>query len=211
MSYAPSASVLLGLKRSPGLSGGHLLAIADPGIAAARPEVQAIAKNFPSGSRVVVDELPRKKDVKGWIRDYDVIHLSVHGKFDAGEPLLSYLSLGRGPDDDGRLTAAEMFGLPLEKSRLLVLSACETGRAEATHGNEIIGMVRSLIFAGAGTLVVSYWKVDSEATAVWMQTFYEVGASRPLPEAARAALLKVKSNPAYSHPYYWAAFTMVGR
>ncbi len=66
-----------------------------------------------------------------------------------------------------------MFGLALDKSRLVVLSACETGRAEATHGNEILGMVRALIYAGADTLVLSSWKVDSEATALWMQTFYE--------------------------------------
>ena len=92
-----------------------------------------------------------------------------------------------------------------------MLSGCETGRAEATHGNEILGMVRALIYAGAGTLVVSYWKVDSTATALWMRTFYETARSRPLQEAARAALARVKATPEYAHPYYWAAFTMVGR
>ena len=211
ISYAPSASVLLGLKRSPGSLGGRLLAVADPGIAAAGPEVLAIAKLFPGGSKVVTDSLAREADVKAWIRDFDVIHLSVHGKFDAGEPLLSYLNLGSGGGDDGKLTAAEMFGLPLERSRLVVLSACETGRAEATHGNEILGMVRALIYAGAGTLVLSYWEVDSAATALWMQNFYRVAQSRPLAEAARSALIQVKARPEYSHPYYWAAFTMIGR
>jgi CHAT domain-containing protein len=211
ISYAPSASVLLGLRRSPGISGGRLLAVADPGIAAAGPEVAAIAKLFPGRSRVVADELAREADVKAWIRDYDVVHLSVHGKFDAAEPLLSYLALGRGGGDDGRLTAVEMFGLPLEKSRLVVLSACETGRAEATHANEVLGMVRALLYAGAGTLVLSYWEVDSAATAVWMQAFYEAAQSRPLAEAARTALARVKARPEYAHPYYWAAFAMVGR
>lgn len=211
ISYAPSASVLLALRRSPGLAGGRLLAVADPGITAARPEVEAIAKLFPGRSKVVTDELAREADVKAWVRDYDVIHLSVHGKFDAGEPLLSYLNLGRGGGDDGRLTAAEMFGLPLDKSRLVVLSACETGRAETTHGNEVLGMVRALIYAGAGTLVLSYWEVDSAATALWMQTFYEAAQSRPVPEAARTALARVKAKPEFSHPYYWAAFTMIGR
>jgi len=211
VTYAPSASVLLGLKRSPGLSGGRLLAVADPDIVAARPEVSAIAKLFPGRSQVVIDELAREKDVKTWLRDFDVIHLSVHGKFDAAEPMLSYLSLARGAGDDGRLAAAEMFGLALDKSRLVVLAGCETGRAEATHGNEILGMVRALLYAGTGTLVLSHWKVDSEATALWMQTFYEAAFSRPMPEAARAALVKVKSNSVYSHPYYWAAFTIIGR
>ena len=211
ISYAPSASVLLSMRRSPGLAGGRLLAVADPGIPAAGPEVEAIAKLFPGRSKVVTDDLARESDVKGWVRDFDVIHLAVHGKFDAGEPLLSYLALGRGGADDGRLTAAEMFGLSLDRSRVVVLSACETGRAEATHANELLGMVRALIYAGAGTLVLSYWEVDSAATALWMQTFYEAAQSRPLPEAARLALARVKSRPEYGHPYYWAAFTMIGR
>jgi len=211
ITYAPSASVLLGLRRSPGLSGGRLLAVADPGIPAAGPEVRAIAQLFPGRSKVVTDDLAQEKDVKAWIRDFDAIHLSVHGKFAAAEPMLSYLSFARGGGDDGRLTAAEMFGLPLDRSRLVVLSACETGRAEATHANEILGMVRGLLYAGAGTLVLSYWEVDSDATALWMRTFYDAALSRPMPEAARAALLKVKGNSAYSHPYYWAAFAMIGR
>lgn len=211
VTYAPSASVLLGLKRPSSLSGGQLLAIADPGIVAARAEVQAIARLFPGRSQVVMDDLAREKDVKEWVRDFDVIHLAVHGKFDAAEPMLSYLVLAPGAGDDGRLTAAEMFGLALDKSRLVVLSGCETGRAEATHGNEILGMVRALMYAGAGAMVLSHWKVDSEATALWMQTFYEAASSRPMPEAARAALVKVKSSSMYSHPYYWAAFTLIGR
>jgi len=208
---APSASVLLTLRRSTNLSGGRLLAVAAPSIPAARREVTAIAQQFPSRNRVVADTLASEADVKGWVRDYDVIHLSVHGKYDAAEPMLSYLLLGQSGVDDGRLTAAEMFGLPLNTSRIVVLSACETGRAEATHGNEILGITRALLYAAGGTLVLSHWEVDSESTALWMQTFYEAAATRTVPEAARIALLKVKSNPAYSHPYYWAAFGVVGR
>lgn len=211
VSYVPSASVLLGLKRASGISGGRLLAVADPSIVAAQAEVEAIARLFPGRNKVITAELAREADVKNWVQDFEVVHLSVHGEFDAAEPLLSYLNLARGGADDGKLTAAEMFGLPLERSRLVVLSACETGRSEATHANEIIGMVRALIYAGAGTLVLSYWEVDSEATALWMQAFYEAALSRPLPEAARAALIRVKSKPEYRHPYFWAAFSMIGR
>jgi CHAT domain-containing protein len=211
ITYAPSASVVLSLKKPAPLSGGKLLAVADPGIPAAIDEVAAIAKLFPAPARVVVDALAREADVKAWVRDAEIVHLSVHGKFDGAEPMLSYLSLAPGASDDGRLTAAEMFGLPLDKSRVVVLSACETGRAEATHANEILGMVRALLFAGAGTLVLSHWEVDSAATALWMQTFYQAALTGSIQEAARAALVKVKSTPQYSHPFYWGAFAMVGR
>lgn len=211
ISYAPSATVLLGFKRSTTLAGGRLFAAADPSIVAAVGEVASIGKLFPGRSRVVSDSLARESDVKAAVRDYDIVHLSVHGKFNAAEPMLSYVALAPGASDDGRLTAAEMFGLPLDNSRLVVLSACDTGRAEATHANEVIGLVRALIYAGAGALVLSYWEVDSDATALWMRSFYEAALTRPIAEAARVALTRVKSDPAYSHPYYWAAFAMVGR
>ena len=99
-----------------------------------------------------------------------------------------------------------MFGLPLDNTRLVVLSACDTGRAEATHANEVIGLVRALIYAGARTLVLSFWEVDSDATALWMRVSTMLRSLGPIAEAARVALTRVKSNPAYSHPYYWAAF-----
>ena len=91
-----------------------------------------------------------------------------------------------------------------------MLSACETGRAEATHGNEILGMVRALIYAGAEHAGAVVWEVDSDATTLWMQAFYQAAVTRPVPKrpVPRCA---VKSNPAYSHPFYWAAFTMIGR
>jgi len=209
--YAPGASVFLRLRKSPGLAGGRLLAVADPSLQAAGEEVAAIAKMFPGQSRVLSGTLARERDIKTLTGEFDVIHLSVHGKFDGAEPLLSHLVLAGGGGDDGKLTAAEMFGLPLVTSRLVVLSACETGRAEATHANEVLGMVRALMYAGAGTLVLSHWEVDSAATSRWMQAFYAAGRSRPLPEAARTALQTVKAIPEYRHPYYWGAFTMIGR
>jgi len=141
---------------------------------------------------------------------YDIMHLSVHGKFET-EPLLSYLKFGGSGQDDGQLTAAEMFGLPLDQARLVVLSACETGKAKVTGGNEVLGMMRALIYAGAGSLVLSYWPVQSDATALWMESFYRAAQSVPPAEAARQALQAVKSRPEYKNPYFWAAFMTVSR
>ena len=211
ISYAPSATILLGFKPTSPLAGGRLLAVADPSISFAGKEVQAIARLFPENCKVAMDAMPRECDVKAWVRDYDIVHLSVHGKFDASAPMLSYLKLGKGNGDDGQLTASEMYGLPLEKSKLVVLSACETGKVQATQGNEILGMVRGLLFAGANSLLLSNWRVESESTALWMQTFYENALTRPLPESAQAALLKVKDDPRYKHPRFWAAFALIGR
>lgn len=209
ISYAPSATVLQDLVQSDALQRGKLLAVADPGLAAALDEVNAIGKLYPNRSKVV--QAATKDDLKSLAGGYDVVHLSMHGEFNEREPMLSYLQLKASPPDDGRLTAAEMFGLPLKKNAIAVLSACETGRVKAGHSNEVEGIVRALLYAGAGTLVLSDWKVDAAATSVWMQTFYREGQSRSPAEAARLALVAVKSRPNYSHPYFWAPFLLTGK
>lgn len=209
VSYAPSATVLAALTRTDALKTGRLLAVADPGLAAAIDEVNAIGRLYPNRSKVV--QAATKADLKSLSGDYDVVHLSMHGEFNEREPMLSYLQLKPSPPDNGRLTAAEMFGLPLKKNSLAVLSACETGRVKAGHANEVEGLVRALLYAGAGTLVLSAWKVDAAATSLWMQTFYREGRSKPPAEAARLALIAVKSQPNYNHPFFWAPFLVTGK
>ncbi len=211
ISYAPSATVLATLDNQSPLKSGRLLAVADPTIHEASAEVDAIGKLYPGRSKVVSQNPASKTDLHAWVSDYNVVHLSVHGKFNASDPLLSYLQFKEASPDNGRLTAAEMFGLPLQKNSLVVLSACETGRVEATHANEVQGMVRSLLYAGAGNLVLSAWEVNAGSTKLWMETFYQEGQTKPPAEAARLALVAVKSRPEYSHPFFWAPFVMTGK
>lgn len=211
ISYAPSATVLATLESKSPLKAGRLLAVADPEIHDASEEVNAIGKLYPGRSKVVAGAAVSKADIKAWVNDYNVVHLSVHGTFNASDPLLSYLQFKEASPDSGRLTAAEMFGLPLQKNSLVVLSACETGRVEATHANEVLGMVRSLLYAGAGSLVLSSWEVNARSTKLWMENFYKAGQTNPPAEAARQALIAVKSRPEYSHPFFWAPFVMTGK
>ena len=211
VSYAPSATVLADLDNKSRLNGGRLLAVADPSIHEASDEVTAIGRLYPGRSKVVAQQATSKTDVKAWVSNYDVVHLSVHGSFNSSDPLLSYLQFKEAASDNGRLTAAEMFGLPLQKNSLVVLSACETGRVEATHANEVLGMVRSLLYAGAGRLVLSSWEVNAGSTRLWMESFYRQGQTNQPAEAARLALIAVKSRPEYSHPFFWAPFVMTGK
>jgi CHAT domain-containing protein len=211
ISYAPSATVLATLENRPNLRNGHLLAVADPGIHDAQEEVEAIGRLYPRQSKVVTQAPTTKTDLRTWVADYNLIHLSVHGKFDESDPLLSYLQFKEAPPDNGRFTAADMFGLSVQRNSLVVLSACETGRVEATHANEILGMVQSLLYAGAGDLVLSAWQVNAASTKVWMETFYREGKEVPPAEAARRALVAVKSLPEYGHPFFWSPFVMTGK
>jgi CHAT domain-containing protein len=116
-----------------------------------------------------------------------------------------------GRNDDGILTAAEVAQLDLDGTELVVLSACESGAGDLRNGAGVYGLRRALTLAGAQTQLVSHWKVADTATAALMVDYYE----RLLKGDGRAAALRsvqraMLANPQRSHPYYWAAFTVVG-
>jgi CHAT domain-containing protein len=94
---------------------------------------------------------------------------------------------------------------------LVTLSACESGRSHVAGGDEVIGLPRAFLGAGAATVVVSLWLAQDETTARLMSHWYahlrDQGV-RPA-TALREAQLALKAE--YPHPYYWAPFITVGR
>ncbi|HRI66259.1 MAG TPA: CHAT domain-containing protein [Polyangium sp.] len=111
--------------------------------------------------------------------------------------------------EDGVLTALEVSNLDLRGTRLVVLSACETGVGQALRGEGVYGLQRAMMIAGAETEVTSLWQVSDNATKSLMVKFYEElakGAGRG--EAMRLAQLAVRET--YPHPYYWASFIVTG-
>jgi len=114
-------------------------------------------------------------------------------------------------DDDGLLTALEASSLDLLGTKLVVLSACETGVGKVTNGDGVYGLRRSFILAGAESLVMSLWEVDDYATKELMTGFYkQLAAGTPRSEALRAVQLELLAKPKYAHPFYWAAFVPAG-
>jgi CHAT domain-containing protein len=140
----------------------------------------------------------------------NLVHLSCHGVYDERNPLFSALLLA--PDSTnatGRLEAFKIFGLKLNAS-LVMLSACETGLAKVTGGDEVIGLARGFIFAGTPSLIASLWTVDDLATAITVKRFYRYlksGLSKA--EALRQAQLVVRDQH-NRHPAYWASFGLTG-
>jgi CHAT domain-containing protein len=137
-----------------------------------------------------------------------VIHIATHGQSRLDAPNFSYVRLA-----DGQLNAIDAFSLDLRGCELVTLSGCETGLSLSGGGDEQLGLGRAFLAAGATSLVMSLWPVEDNATNELMQLFYEgllKGESKV--EALRAAqrsLLR-RSGTSHTHPYFWAAFRLVG-
>ncbi len=111
----------------------------------------------------------------------------------------------------GILTALEAAGLDLDGTRMVTLSACETGLGEIRSGDGVHGLRRALAIAGAETVVMSLWKVDDEATRDTMIAYYgRLRRGEPRSEAMRAVKLTMIASPRTAHPYTWASFIVSG-
>jgi CHAT domain-containing protein len=97
--------------------------------------------------------------------------------------------------------------LPVE---MVVLSGCATGLNVVTPGDELMGLVRGLLQAGAQSLVLSLWDVHDGTTKEFMVEFYkQLESGQPKAEAMRAASIRLRER--YPHPYYWAPFLLIGK
>ncbi|KAA0206750.1 CHAT domain-containing protein [Candidatus Uhrbacteria bacterium] len=137
---------------------------------------------------------------------HEILHVACHGEFVLGQPLLASLCFPRGE----RLTMMEVRELQLAATRLVVLSACETGRQAMGAGSEAYGLVRAFLEAGACEVVSAGWRIDDDATSEYMGHFYRAVAAGMSPATAvsRAALHLREQG--FLHPKYWAAFCVHG-
>ncbi len=173
----------------------------------AQREVQNIAEKFPQTDAYLRKEATETlaKKIMG---NFDILHFACHGDMVTGwNSANSCLRLAPDETNDGKLTAGEIFNHKLN-AQLVILSGCETGRGDLLGADEMVGLTRSFLYAGTPSLIVSLWKVDDNATSLLMTSFYKNLATMGKAEALRQAqieALKVKR-----HPYYWAAFYLVG-
>ena len=118
---------------------------------------------------------------------------------------------GRSGDDDGVLTALEATALDLWGTKLVVLSACDTGIGEVKNGDGVYGLRRALFLAGTESQLMSLWPVSDRSTRELMAGYYQAlvqNAGRG--EALRRVQLKMLRNKSRNHPYYWASFILAG-
>jgi CHAT domain-containing protein len=181
-----------------------------------RDEVNYIASLFPADRRqVYLGEDSTERAVKqASLRQYRRLHFACHSLVDERSPSRSavVLTLNNDTEEDGFLEVSEISELDLDCD-LVVLSACQTGRGQLLSGEGIVGLSRAFLYAGARSVVVSLWNVSDISTGQLMKNFYQRLINNTGNAAAlREAKLKmVESGRETRHPYYWAAFTVVGK
>jgi CHAT domain-containing protein len=141
-----------------------------------------------------------------------IVHIAAHGLFRLDAPNFSHIKLA-----DRQLSAIEVFNLDLSSCTLVTLSACETGRGIVGGVDEVIGLGRGFLYAGAASLMPTLWKVDDASSAELMEMYYqallsEYGKAAALAGAQRAFLARARTSimPYRVHPYFWGGFQLIG-
>ncbi len=231
VSYLPSASVLQFVSAGRARELTTALIVGDPLYAdpkyRKRPLEGALRESdsvsvFFREKTVLKREQAEESVVKVAIRTPDVVHMATHGELNTRDPLQSRILLAAKnpvPPNEGNLTVAEVFNLSIHAG-LVALSACQTAEVSGkeggfTPGDDLIGLSRSFLYAGALDVLASLWYVDDRATLEFMKRFYYhlVIRHRSKAGAARLAAIDLMNNPVepdWKFPYYWAAFILIG-
>lgn len=210
----PSASVLKYLRpsRMRRVEGMLLLGNPDLGdpaydLPGAQKEIESLAALLPA-SRLRLGKQASKQAFIEEARHAPFIHIASHGEFDASRPLSSALFLAADGIDAGRLTIADLYQLELD-AELVTLSACDTGLGQVASGDDVVGLTRGFLYAGASSVIASLWKVDDVATLHLMTSLYRHLGQAHRSEALRQAQLETRAR--FGHPAYWAAFYLTGQ
>jgi CHAT domain-containing protein len=203
LAIAPSArAALRGLARQPAPALQVLVLAESSRLPHAAAEAQVVAGCFErgevhQGSQATLAVLQARAPTA------DVLHLACHGQFRGDNPRFSALHL-----HDAVLTVEDAERLGLQPCTV-VLSACETGLSEGGSGNEMVGLVRAFMVAGAARVVASLWPVDDAVTAGFMRSFHAALAGGCSPAVALQQA-QAHTRLLHPHPAYWAAFTVFG-
>lgn len=195
-----------------------------PDLPGSRAELAALQALFPDGvvrmGEAATEAAVRARD-RGLLARARYVVFSTHGLLADAEGVSTVAEPGlvltppETPDalDDGYLSASEAAGLSLSAD-IVVLSACNTAGPDGRPGaGGLWGLARSFFYAGARSVMVSHWAVSDRATTALVTGAF-AGLESPRigrrAEALRQAMRAVRGTPGWSHPAYWAAFTLVG-
>jgi CHAT domain-containing protein len=233
-SYLYSASLLKDLEQpkrrngrilafAPSYSGGKVSELRSPKVQALRKsltELPGIIEELEALAQIIdgdyfLGDVASEHQFKNKAKDYDFIHLAMHGLVNEEIPILSSLAFSENLDslEDNFLQAHEIAKLELQ-AQLVVLSACETGYGSLQEGEGVMSLGRAFMYAGVPSLLVSLWQVNDQSTSIIMQNFYKYLANGQTKSAAlrqaKLDYLQSVENPVATHPAFWSPFILIG-
>lgn len=227
ISYSPSANVFLNCSRKAKKIESKkletLLSIGNPifnqaeyadalqNLQSAKNEAELVADNY-ENAIVFTEKLATKENVKENLENADVFHFAGHYVIDENTPLLSSLVLAGKNKGESNFANYEIMAEKLSRTRLIVLSACDTGIEKYFKGEGMIGAARTFLAKDVPLVVASQWAVDSTATKDLMIRFHQLRKTENFStaEALRQSQLEMLKTENFNQPYYWAAFTSIG-
>jgi CHAT domain-containing protein len=218
ISYLPSATVLKYARAKNKGNRVDLFAVGNPvtdlpPLPGAEIEAQEVSALFEK-KLLLTRRQATKTSMRSQSHKYDLLHLCTHGEMIESNPLRSNLRFTPSENDDGKLTVSDIFDMEI-KANLVTLSACESGLAKGEagdfpQGDDLVGLSRAFIHAGAPSVVASLWKVSDESTVEFMKAFYRNLKNMTKSEALQRAQLDLMKSGISSHPYFWAPFILLG-
>ena len=181
-------------------------------------EARQIAQEYESSETLLTTDATEERVVRA-MENADVIHFATHAIIDEHSPMYSKLLLATGSEvtvkdnNDGVLQASEIYQLNLPRTRLVILSACQTGAEKYYGGEGMVGMWSPFISLKVPLVVASLWAVDSDSTKDLMINFHKLrrrGLSSAV--ALRQAQIEMLHGQykSYQHPYHWSSFIAIG-
>jgi CHAT domain-containing protein len=194
---------LCSIKKRKFEDGALVLGVPDPSAPHILNEVRAVASVLPNAEVYVGAEATHER-----LRDAGsrkrFVHIATHGSFRQDNPMFSSISLG-----NTQLSLFDLYQLELP-AELVTLSGCGTGLNVVVAGDELIGLKRGLLYAGAQGALLTLWDVNDRSTAEFMKLFYERLQVNPnKAQALQFAMQEIRRK--CPHPFFWAPFVLVGK
>lgn len=204
-SRTPSASVyqLCSTKQGNPSGGSLVLGIPDPAAPQIEAEVRAVASALPN-AEVYLGGDATHAVLRERGPSARFVHIATHGEFRQDNPMFSSIRLG-----NSYLNLFDLYQLNLP-CELVTLSGCGTGLNVVVGGDELVGLVRGLLYAGSQGVLVTLWDVNDVSTAEAMGLFYEALNSK-INKAVALRQAATAIRRAYPHPFHWAPFVLVGK
>lgn len=204
VSVSPSASVhaLCRSRRAGSPAGSLVMGIPDDKAPWIADEAQAVAATLPD-ARVFIGHSATEAELRAHAPGSRFVHVACHGMFRRDNPAFSAIRLG-----DSWLSLHDLYSIPLS-AELVVLSGCSTGMNAVTGGDELIGLMRGLLHAGARSVMLSLWDIQDRSASEFMTAFYRnLQDGRNKAESWRGACLEHREN--HPHPSHWAPYVFIG-